>query len=150
MNDPSTTLRARRIEIARAIEALRAEDEELAIAEQVLGRLADGAPSPRHAQAPLAIAAPRARTADGPPQSQRELVLDALAASPAAWLRTRDIIMVAKKRWGVTIPEKSLRPLLSVLKNARQIVRQGRVVALPERVSERAMSSAPRPARRRA
>lgn len=148
MNDPSTTLRTRRVEIARMIEALRAEDEELAIAEEVLGRLADGEPRPRHA--PHAIATPRARAADDPPKSQRELVLDALAASPTAWLRTRDIITVANKRWGVAIPEKSLRPLLSVLKNARQIVRQGRVVALPERVSARATNSAPRPSRRRA
>lgn len=122
-------IRTRRAEIAQQLARLKAEDEELAMAEQVLRRFSDrGA-----AEAPQA-ASVRQRLLS--PRSQREYVLDALAHSEHVWLRSDQIVALARKRWGVSISERSLRPLLSVMKRDGQIVRQGRVLALPERVEE--------------
>lgn len=137
MDDPVRALRARRAEIASAIEALRHEDEELAITEEVLGRFAGETSSKANFAPPRARQA-RTNESSAPspsdrPQSQREFVLDALCAAPNAWLRTDEIIAVAKSRWGVAISAHSLRPLLTVMKKARQIVRRGRTVALRER-----------------
>lgn len=133
MNDPIDALRARRLEIADAIEALRNEDEELAITEQVLGRLTARPASADSLRGHVSLesASPSGAT----PQSQREMVLDALAAAPNPWMRTDEIIALAKGRWGVVMPARSLRPLLTVMKKARQIVRRGRTVALRQRAS---------------
>ncbi len=136
MTNPSDTLRARRVQIAEMIETLRAEDQELEIAEQVLARMDAGSIRAPAKQGGARLMAPRMSAIGDAPKSQRELVLDALAASSIPWIRARDIISLAKSRWGVTIPEKSLRPLLSVLKNNRRIVRHGRVVALRERAGD--------------
>ncbi|MEZ5960632.1 MAG: hypothetical protein R3C30_09440 [Hyphomonadaceae bacterium] len=129
-------IQARRDEIAREIERLRLEDEELAIAEQVLERLSGAEPRPRRPQpTPQAANAPR---------SQREFVLDALETSPEPWLKAKEIIAMARKRWAVVIPEKSLRPLLTMMKNQRLIERRGRLVA----IRHRARSGAADPHRR--
>jgi hypothetical protein len=128
-------IRARRAEIAQQIARLAAEDEELAIVEQVLRRF--DASSPGHEMVVLGGAAKAAgRHRLLTPRSQREYVLDALANSDAVWLRSEQIVALARKRWGVAISERSLRPLLSVMKRDGQVVRQGRVLALPERVEE--------------
>lgn len=116
---------ARRDVIAREIERLRLEDEELAIAEQVMERLGGVEPKPRRP-----LAAPQAANA---PRSQREFVLDAPETSPEPWLLAKEIIAIARTRWSVAIPEKSLRPLLTVMKNQRLIERRGRLVALRRR-----------------
>lgn len=118
-------IQARRDTIAREMERLRFEDEELAIAEQVMERLAGAEPKPRR---PLAT--PQAANA---PRSQREFVLDVLETSPEPWLKAKEIIALARTRWSVVIPEKSLRPLLTVMKNQRLIERRGRLVALRRR-----------------
>lgn len=118
-------IQARRDTIAREIECLRLEDEELAIAEQVMERL--GGTEPRARQP---FATPQAANA---PRSQREFVLDALEISPEPWLKAKEIIAIARKRWSVVIPEKSLRPLLTVMKNQRLIERRGRLIALRRR-----------------
>ena len=124
-------IRARRLEISEAIARLKAEDDELAVAEHVLVRLSDVATGPWHSQTGPAETISRSQQV---PRSQREFVLDALAHSDAAWLKSGEIVAVTKKRWGVTISERSLRPLLSVMKRDGQIVRQGRVLALRDRV----------------
>lgn len=126
--DPLIAIRARRAEIARLIEALAIEDRELATTEHVLERLnGKGANSGHVGRKP----APHQR-----PRSQREFVLDALAHAKTPWLKTAEIIAEVKSRWGETIPELSLRPLLSTLKRSNAIVRHGRFVALRERASE--------------
>lgn len=128
MNDALTAIQARRVEIARALEALGAEDRELATTEDVLARL--GAGSARPARVVALDAKNQQR-----PKSQREFVLDALARSPEPWLRAKDIIALVHARWDEDIPELSLRPLLSTLKHSRHIVREGRFVALKERAN---------------
>jgi hypothetical protein len=130
MSDALTVIRTRRAEIVRAIELLRVEDDELATTEAVLQRLGGKPGEALHAAMELQ-AHQWAR-----PRSQREFVLDVLASSPTPWLRTREIVKHAKARWGVSIPEASLRPLLSVMKRQKLLVRQGRVVALRERAQE--------------
>lgn len=127
-------IQARRDEIARDIERLRLEDEELAIAEQVLERLGGAEPRPRRA-----VPAPQAANA---PRSQRELVLDALEASAEPWLKAKEIIALVRKRWSVAIPEKSLRPLLTMMKNQRLIERRGRLLALRHRARSGASDAA--------
>jgi hypothetical protein len=130
MSDALTVIRTRRAEIARAIELLRVEDEELATTEVVLQRL--GGETGAVSRPGTELQAHRwAR-----PRSQREFVLDVLANCDTPWLRTREIVKHAKGRWGVSLPETSLRPLLSVMKRQKLIVRQGRVVALRERAQQ--------------
>jgi hypothetical protein len=129
-----SAIRARRSEISQQIERLRAEDEELRAVERVLQRLS----APRADEGEVLVLPDsgegRSRLRDfRTPRSQREFVLDALATSEQAWLRSDEIIEHARKTWGVVISELSLRPLLSVMKRDGQIVRQGRALALPER-----------------
>ena len=128
MSDPLITIRTRRAEIARAIELLRTEDDELATTEAVLQRLGGQVAT---------VARPGGEAQRWTrPRSQREFVLDVLSNSENAWLRIGEIVKQARARWGVSIPEPSLRPLLSVMKRRNVIVRQGRVVALRERAAE--------------
>lgn len=125
-----SALRARREEIARAMEKLKAEDQELASAEAVLVRLT-GAPSGKRSQSAPALAAAQVR---GAPRSQRSLVIKLLSSCDPPWLGSGDIVKQVKERWGVEIPERSLRPLLSAMKRERVIARSGRQVALSERI----------------
>src|SRR5690606_8607358 len=101
-------IRARRAEIARQLAKLQAEDDELALVEQVLRRFSGEQESAPHASGVHQLLMR--------PRSQREFVLDALSASDAVWLRSDQIVSLARKRWGVAISERSLRPLLSVMK----------------------------------
>ena len=133
--DALNAIRARRAEIARAIEALAIEDQELATTETVLARLTGGKSAPPQRPAKSRDATSEAK-APARPQSQRALVLETLARSDDAWLRSKDIISEIYKRWGERVPELSLRPLLTTLKNSRQVVRRGRFVALRERSAE--------------
>lgn len=126
-------IRARRAEISQHMARLKAEDEELAIVEQVLSRFSNAAENGVATITPTGPAPFHGVRLFQTPRSQREHVLDALATSDEVWLRSNEIIAQARKRWGVTISERSLRPLLSVMKRDGQIVRQGRVLALRER-----------------
>lgn len=142
MHDPLATLRARRAEIARTIKDLSAEDRELATAELVLQRIAS---APGQASRRSPGSARQGENNDRRrPRSQREYVIETLATSSKAWLRTNEIVTLVKKRWGEEIPELSLRPLLTQLKKSGAIVRTGRVVALEERASEPLPGQGPR------
>jgi hypothetical protein len=135
-----TLIRARRAEISQQLARLKAEDDELAIVEQVLSRFSNavagsgGVDGGMTTFGPAPVPGSTHTRLFQTPRSQREYVLDALATSDEVWLRSNEIITQARKRWGVTISERSLRPLLSVMKRDGQIVRQGRVLALRERM----------------
>lgn len=77
-------IRERREEIARAVEALTAEDNQLATTESVLQKLLGQSGGPASIRKK---GRPSSR-----PGTQREMVLQALAQSSQAWLRTRDLI----------------------------------------------------------
>lgn len=125
MNDALSALRLKREEIARAVERLKAEDAELANAEAVLSRLSRSG----SVESPVETA-----TKKGAPLSQRSLVIKALASCDPPWVKSGDIVKEVKERYGVQIPELSLRPLLSALKRERIIARSGRQVALTNRL----------------
>jgi hypothetical protein len=131
MTNAMSALKARRQEIANTIERLKAEDKELASAEAVVERLAAGA-------AKTSGVAPRARAAralsKGSSRSQRTLVIQLLSSCDPPWLGSGEIVKEVRSRYGVEIPERSLRPLLSVMKRERLIARAGRQVALSERI----------------
>jgi len=74
-----------------------------------------------------------ARGKRGAGGSQRELVLAALKKPGASWMDVRTIISNVKDSHGVSMPPRSISPLLSNLKRAGSIVRKGRLVALPDR-----------------
>lgn len=154
------TIRARRAFIARQLDDLQNEDAELANVEAILTRLAKGGSLKERAAAgvkrrgrPPGRAAVKAATkgrakANGSAKkggrgrkadagSQRELVLQALKKGSPPWMNVRQIIATVKDSHGVTIPPRSLSPLLSNLKNSGAIVRNGRLVAAPERAKSR-------------
>jgi hypothetical protein len=159
------TIRARRAFIARQLDDLQNEDAELANVEAILTRLAKGGSLKERAAAgvkrrgrPPGRAAVKAATkgrakANGAAKngaakkggrgrkadagSQRELVLQALKKGSPAWMNVRQIIATVKDTHGVSIPPRSLSPLLSNLKNSGAIVRNGRLVAAPERAKSR-------------
>jgi hypothetical protein len=138
------------------LNALQAEDAELANAESILARLQKGGGWKAQAKAAVtrgrktngAAAATRGRKASAAKKrgrgrqasdagSQRELVLAALKKASPAWQNVRQIIANVKEAHGVSIPPRSLSPLLSNLKNSGAIVRNGRLVAVPERARGR-------------
>jgi hypothetical protein len=125
-------VRFRRAQVSDEIRRLKAEDAQLQIAEQVLRRLT---PEAFVGATPIAQrAAPRPGSRKPTtPRSQRDLVLRVLQDCDDPWLSTREVIDQIKQKWSVAIPEKSLRPLLSLLKRDGDIVRHGRVVALADR-----------------
>ena len=143
--DALIAIRDRRRQIAEQVARLGAEDKELIVAESVLARLGSDIDAgdktvgskivgPGNASGGSKI---QAGVSQGQlPRSQRELVIEALSSSHSAWLLTREIVVAVRDRWAVEIPEKSLRPLLSALKNSRRIVREGRMVALSARARE--------------
>ena len=122
-------VQARRRAIADEIERLTQEDGELAVAEKVLQRLSN------EQFMPPAKALER-RPAATRPRTQRELVLWALEASPKLWLWSSDIVDDVRSKWGITLPERSARPLLTLMKREGEIVRNGREVASKARVRE--------------
>lgn len=132
MTNAMSVLKARRQEIANTIERLKAEDKELASAEAVVERLAAGAAKTSGAAPPRARAAKALAKAS--PRSQRTLVLQLLSSCDPPWLGSGEIVKEVRSRYGVEIPERSLRPLLSVMKRERLIARAGRQVALSERI----------------
>lgn len=126
-------LERRRLEIKRQMSVLRAEDEELAIAERVLRRIHDGAGSQRGG-GPGSLKKAANDRANGVPRSQREYVLVALERSERPWITTRDLLALVEQEWGVSLPAMSVRPLLTVLRDEGAIVRDNRLVALARRV----------------
>ncbi len=144
------TIRMRRLSIARMLETLQAEDAELAHVEEVLARLASGSSGSQETgrSAKTAGVGKRGRVNGnakrGPGRksngamSQRELILAALQASSEPWMKVQQIISAVKARHGVAMPARSISPLLSNMKKTKQIVRKGRLVALPARASKRA------------
>jgi hypothetical protein len=132
MNDAMSALKARRDEISRAMAKLKVEDLELATAQAVLERFgADASVERGERTPPWTLDVPRVK---GAPRSQRSLVIELLSACEPPWVRSGDIVEQVKQSFGADIPERSLRPLLSVLKRERVIVRSGRHVALTERL----------------
>lgn len=141
MSDALSIIRARRAEIAEAIEALKDEDRDLGTAELVLARLAGGAEPLRAAHQSSAKSAaksvaPTARVAEAKvrPSSQRGMVMEVLRHNSEPWLRSGELIAEVQRLWGAQVPEMSLRPLLSAMKRERVIVRDGHLIALRERV----------------
>lgn len=132
MTNAKTALKSRRAEIASAIERLKAEDKELAAAEAVLERLGLSASISNDARA--GASEMRAQSKKGSPPSQRTLVIQLLSSCDPPWLGSGEIVRQVKARYGVEIPERSLRPLLSAMKRERVIARSGRQVALSERL----------------
>jgi hypothetical protein len=150
-----SSVRARRALIARQLNDLQTEDAELASVEDVLLRLsrvgareagvvASKGRSAKPGRGPARAITTRKAKANGAAKadkkgrgrrsgagSQRELVLGALKKPGAGWMDIRQIIASVKDAHGVTIPPRSLSPLLSNLKKTGAIARQGRRVAIP-------------------
>lgn len=130
--DALNAVQNRREEIRRELEQLRHEDTQLEIAERALSQLGsrvgrNEALSARERPAP---------TSGRAPTSQREVVLQVLLESHDVWLRSGDIVDIARRRWGIKVPEKSLRPLLSIMKGQGLIMRNGRLIAATQRANE--------------
>jgi hypothetical protein len=137
MADALNLVHARRLEISRRIAELQAEDKELATTETVLSRLHEGA------QTKAKPAATKKAAANARPTSQRECVLSVLESCEPAWISGNDIVAAARQRWGFEVPQRSLRPLLTLMKRERQIVRNGRLIALPGRATAAFVRPAP-------
>lgn len=147
------SLQQRRAEIAREIEALKAEDKDLAHAERILQRLLQNSGPPAKRQAAKSnieeasaesarAASARGRRPKSGDKSQKDLVIEALSRSSEPWLNVRDIIQEVHDLSGVAIPRKTLSPLLSYLKRDGVIARKGRSVALHVRAAAGKKSTA--------
>jgi len=123
MANDLTSIRSRVAVLAKLRKEIDDEVSELETAERVLLRLA-AMPSDGQHHADL----PRGRV------THRELVLSVLRAAPDTWLESRDVRAEIKRAHGVDIQPTSLQPLLSGLKDKGTIVRDGRRIALAERV----------------
>lgn len=131
VQDTLAIIQARRQTIKAEIEALKAEDTELAGALRTLERLASA-----KSQAPRALAAPaptrppakRGRKPVSGDKSRSELILAVLAER--GWLDVEGITSAIAKDYGVAVANRTISPLLSGLKRDGLIVRQGRKVAL--------------------
>ncbi|MES1158292.1 MAG: hypothetical protein ABUL42_00190 [Terricaulis silvestris] len=128
----------RRSEIRAELERLREEDSDLAIAETVLGKLYGDAADSVVFTTDLAVgkagvAATLPRVQSARPRNQRELVIEALRLSKHPWLRTHELAELIAQEFSVDIPMRNLRPLLSVMKQEGDLIRDGRLVGLQER-----------------
>ena len=149
-----SSIKSRRAFIARQLDQLQSEDEELATVEEILARLAKAprsTPGKRRGRPPAQKAAGKVKVKakakakngagrgkrNGSGLSQRELVLAALKKPGAGWMDVRQIIAWVKENHGVTMPPRSISPLLSNLKKTGAIVRNGRRVSLPVRAKGR-------------
>jgi hypothetical protein len=147
-----SSIKARRAFIARQLNQLQSEDDELATVEEILARLAKAprsTPGKRRGRPPAQKAVGKSKVKakakkgagrgkrNGAGLSQRELVLAALKKPGAGWMDVRQIIAWVKENHGVAMPPRSISPLLSNLKKSGAIVRTGRRVALPERAKAR-------------
>lgn len=137
-------VKARREAIAREsaslvkrVDALRNEDAELAQVEEVLSRLAR---SQMHLDVPP-TPQPRTveKTREGAPEA-RETFADAVRsimdASEKTWWTAVEIRGELCRRWERDVPQTSLSPQLSKMKDAGKIVRDGMKIALPSRVPD--------------
>lgn len=121
--------------LVKRVDALRNEDAELAQVEEVLTRLArsqmhlDVAPAPQ----PRAVEKSRERAPEA-----RETFADAVRsimdASEKTWWTAVEIRVELCRRWERDVPQTSLSPQLSKMKDAGKIVRDGMKIALPDRV----------------
>jgi hypothetical protein len=134
-NAPIDAVRDRRLQIAQEIETLRDEDEQLAIAELALQRLLGRRDGSALAERTPGQAKRQPGREIGAPRSQREAVVEILRLSPEPWIKSGDLVDYARRLWGMDLPEKSLRPLLSVMKREGAILRQRRLIASTQRVS---------------
>lgn len=138
MSDVLSSIRARRAEIARAVEERRAELEKLRAEDACLAKTEEEYVTEFRGGGVRGVAEDRAAFEAAPSNevSQREAVLIALRRSDRAWLRSHEIAAAAKRYCGKTISERSLRPLLSVMKRDGEIARNGRLIALKQRAHE--------------
>ena len=141
MSDLST-IQARRAELAAHRQAIEAEEQELAIAERVLVRLARNAISRSAITASgsavlddLTLEANATVSSNSLPKtfSTKDLIRSLLSSSAVVWLTSqevRDGVVLAKGR---DVPKSTIGPTLTAMKEAGIIVRDGNKVALKER-----------------
>jgi hypothetical protein len=125
-----STIRARRAELAKMLEALAEEARELDIAERVLTRLgatysangASGVPSV-HVVASAA--------------TQQDIVISTLRLAVDPWFESPAALHAEIERThGIRYKNSSFQPLLSHLKKKRIVARDGARIALAERVNQ--------------
>src|SRR5260221_428540 len=118
---------ARRSAIAAELANLQAEHAELMAAEAVLIRLSGSKSKPNGANGlhgPAKVAAKTMRGTRRNGASQRELVLMTLKKSKTPWLKVADIVAAVKSEHRITLPVRSVAPLMSTLKKSKVIVRK--------------------------
>lgn len=147
MSSSLARVRARRAEIARRLNAigkettdLRAEDSELAVTERTLVRLeGDG-------QTILDLVPvspdPMANKFTGEKPSIKQLIIRTLKAAPNAWMDDSGAVWASIVReYGVAINKNSFYPQMhSLVTDDKVVVRDGRRIALAERLSRRELS----------
>jgi hypothetical protein len=142
-------VRARRTEIEKTINALKAEDNELAIAEKVLLRLATTAraesasvqPGSAKLQEPAAseeestlVKTVRAELKGN--ETLKELIVLLLDTCTEDWWTANEIKDHLSDATGRDIPISSISPTLTVMKDAGILVRTGHNVALASRIPQ--------------
>lgn len=136
MIDPIAVLRRKRGEISLVLARLR--DEVARLEADLLDLETAEAVLVRIGQSPSAgekIAGESPSRANSRPKSQRQFVIEALQQCEPIWVRSGTIVELIQQKWGVSVPERSLRPLLTSLKREHVIARDGRLIALQSRLA---------------
>ena len=130
-------VKERRKEIAVLIEKLRREDEELAVADKVLSRMAGG-----ESDAELQLSAPtrtprKALGKDGKTVGDYIIqVLDAATLLTSNGMTSPEILAEIKRNWLPDLARTSFSPPLSRLCKANKVIKSGDYYYLPAGVME--------------
>lgn len=127
----ASRIRARIQEIEVKLDALKAELEELRVAERVLGRLGN--------EDAEVTSEPKASGAD---MTVREAIIQILTQSSEPWLGAQDIQRELEQLYGRPVSKGTVGPNLTRLKNEDVVERDGHKVALRKRIEAPASAEA--------
>lgn len=123
-------VRARRAEIAQQRLALDNEDADLAVTERTLEKLKARKEAAKRPEAPLV------KSSSGPERlSIKEKIIAVLRDAPTVWAPDTSVVWNdIQDRFGVAVNKNSFHPLMHSLVSDGIVVREGKQIALAERL----------------
>ncbi len=126
-----------RAELVRQVDALRDEDSELETVEKVLARLAgENSTDELLRNTPVRQRGPAPKNDVEASETFVDAVDSIMRASERVWWTAVELRGELSKRWNRDVPQTSISPKLSKMKDEGKIVRDGMKIALPERTAK--------------